>query len=222
MEEITNGNINLVFKIAASTCILSISFQSVQYIYKLESEWVEWINYMYQAGFMIGCLISERYYSANVQWKAVIIAYTLTMCSGISLSLFYIIERPDGSGPGYIVLIGYTLSGIGQSLLLVLLIAYTTPIIKADPTSVLLPIILVFFHFPGIIGTSLSYFIEKFFATYQGLILLLLNLLLLFISYIISWTLKGIPTICWNISRTPEIPFSHFNIVFYTVGVSAI
>ena len=216
MEEVSSGNINLVFKIAASACILSISFQSVQYITELDSEWVEWIDYMYEVGYMIGCLISENYYSVNVQWKAVIIAYTLTMCSGISLSLFYMIKRPE-----YIVLIGYTLSGIGQSLLIVLLIAYTTPIIKADSTSILLPIILGLFHFSGIIGSSLSYFIEKFFATSQGLILFLLNLLLLFISYIISWTLKGIPTIYWNINRTPEIPFSHFNIVFYTVGVSA-
>ena len=187
---------------------------TVQYISDLNAFWSSIVNYVYNIGFMIGCIFSERYYTSNVQKKAIYISYTLSMCSGISLALKIIFTLPS-----YCVAIGYTLSGIGQSWLIIVMVAYATPIIKSDNSSILLPIILGLLNFSGIVGATLFY-VVKVIDNNTGYLLLSLNLLLLLVSYIISWNLKGIPCIYNGKSdHKPLIPFSNFSIVFYTYGV---
>ena len=160
MENISHGKIYKVLKISISSCILSISFLSVEVQYissSLSLEWVDIINYMYEVGFLIGCIISERYYTSNVQKKAVYLAYTLTIFSSISLSLFNLLGSP-GNNLEVIVVIGYTLSGCGQSLIVVLMVAYAAPHVRKNPKSALLPFILGLLNISGVVGALLTYF----------------------------------------------------------------
>ena len=202
-----------------SACILSISFFAVELQFmsiSIEADLVNIIGYMYEVGFMIGCLLSERYYTSNVEKKAVIIAYTLTTCSGLSLSLEGIFSNELYA---FIIIAGYTLSGIGQSLLLVVMVAYATPLVRQEPSSVLIPILVALINFSGVVGSLLNYSVVvlNWHTTY---VLLVLNFVLLFASIGISWNLKGIPRVYFiNGDDKPEIPFSYFSIAFYTYGV---
>lgn len=175
--------------------MLSISFMSVEVQYittDLDDSAVDIVNYLYEIGFMIGCMFSEKYYTSRVQKSAVFICYALTMCSGLSLSIFSILKENNVANAEYIVVAGYGLSGIGQSLLLVVMIAYATPHMKQHPRSVLLPLILGLLNFSAVVGALTNYFVQ-FFNSYTNVVMLIMDFILLSMSFAISWNLKGIP-----------------------------
>lgn len=175
---------------------------------------------MYEVGFLVGCIIAERYYTSNVQTKAVYSAYLLTIFSSISLSVYNLIGSTEDSLE-VIVVIGYTLSGCGQSLIVVLMVAYATPHVRKNPMSALLPLILGLLNFSGVVGALLTYFISSI-EFLPDLFMIILNLILLFLSVIISRNLKAIPIVyIINGEKRPEIPFSYFAIAFYTYGVKS-
>ena len=209
-------------KIGISSCILSISFLSVEVQYvssNLSQEWINIINYMYELGFLIGCIISERYYTSNVQKKAVYFAYTLTIFSSISLSLFNLLHSLVRNLEA-LVAVGYTLSGCGQSLIIVMLVAYSTPHVRKNPKSALLPFILGLLNISGVVGALLTYFISRI-EYLPDLFMIILNFALLFVSLIISRDLKAIPRVyIVNGDKRPEIPFGYFTVAFYTYGVT--
>jgi hypothetical protein len=173
---------------------------------------------MYEVGFMIGCYISEKYYTSNVQRKAVILAYSLTTFSSISLALFKIFEDKI-SGLESIIVLGYTLSGLGQSLLIIVMVAYATPHIKQYPKSALLPVLVGLLNFSGAVGGLLSFLIST--SMYSGYLNIGLNIILLSISILISSNLKQSPRVYTiSLSSKPEIPFSYFSVTFYAYGVN--
>lgn len=172
---------------------------------------------MYEVGFMLGCFLSERYYTSNVQRRAVILAYSMTTCSGISLALFKLYASSINNFE-IIVVIGYTLSGLGQSLLIIVMVAYATPYIKLYPKSALLPVLVGLLNFSGAVGGLLSYLISNY--EYSGYLNLGLNAILLTASILISWKLKQSPRrYSISVSNKPDIPFSYFSLTFYTYGV---
>lgn len=192
----------------------------VQYITTdLDDSAVDLVNYLYEIGFMIGCMFSEKYYTSRVQKSAVFICYALTMCSGISLSIFSILKENNIENAEYIVVAGYGLSGIGQSLLLVVMIAYATPHTKQHPRSALLPLILGLLNFSAVVGALANYFVQ-FFNSYNNIVMLIMDFILLSMSFAISWNLKGIPQAYIKDGELkPEIPFSNFSVSFYSYGV---
>ena len=174
---------------------------------------------MYEVGYMLGCFFSERFYTSNVQRKAVILAYTLTTSSGISLALFKIFESKV-KNLEIIIVIGYTLSGLGQSLLIIVMVAYATPYIKLHPKSALLSVLVGLLNFSGAIGGLLSYLIST--SQYSSWLNIILNTVLLTISILISSNLKQSPrSYTISLSKKPDIPFSYFSFTFYTYGVKA-
>lgn len=183
----------------------------------IDKSWIDIVNYMYEFGYILGCFVSERYYTSNVERKAVIFAYFLTVLSSVSLSL-YKIFKSYYKDLEFIIALGYCFSGIGQSLLIIVMVAYATPYIRLYPKSALLPIMMGLLNFTAIVGTLLTYSISLF--EHSAYISLCFNTLLLIISTLISMNLKNIPR-CYTISNSskPEVPFKNFSVTFYTYGV---
>ena len=197
-----------------------MSFLSVEVQYlstHLNPYWIDIINFSYELGFIIGCTFSERYYTSNVQRKAVILAYSLTTLSSVSLSLFNIFKGFYGKLE-FIIALGYAFSGAGQSLLIIVMVAYATPYVQLYPKSALLPIIMGMLNFTGAVGALLTYTISL--LQYSEYVTLCFNGLLLSLSILISFNLKEIPR-CYrvSVSNKPEVPFGHFSFVFYSYGV---
>lgn len=164
---------------------------------------------------MVGCIFSEKYYICNIQRKAVFVAYSLAISSIVSL---YLSDLYDGLAP-YILYIGYFFTGVGQSLLSIILIAYATPFVRNCPTqSNLITILFGTLNIFGVIGAIIKYLLYK--LSHDKLIMLLINVALLLASLIISRKLKGIPQVYYKYGESkPIIPFESFTIVFYTAGV---
>ncbi len=180
---------------------------------------IDLINYMYEVGFMVGCLFSERYYTSNVQKKAVFLAYSLSILSGLSLGIYKIFLKSSGEYVKSVIIVGYGLSGIGQSLLIILMVAYATPYVKSYPNTGLIPILLGLLNFSGLVGALLNYLITNI-GFNTDWILLAITIIILLLSFAISWNLKGIPRVyIINNEMKPEIPFSYFSVSFYTYGV---
>jgi MFS family permease len=169
---------------------------------------------MNELGFIIGCIVSEKYYTFNIQRTAIFIAYLLSICSSLSLYFLFL------HGSNTLIVIGYTLSGIGQALLMVVIVTYTIPIIKNNPFCPVLPIVFCLLGVSGVLGSVLNIFLyDKNEASNYSL--LGLNSVFIIISFIISWDLKGITkSSIITDNNKPIIPFEDFNIVFYAFGVT--
>jgi hypothetical protein len=197
-----------------------MSFLSVEVQYlstNLDPYWIDIINYSYELGFLIGCLFSERYYTSNVQREAVILAYSLTTFSSVSLSLYKIFKGYFKSFE-LVIAFGYAFSGAGQALLIIVMVAYATPYVQLYPKSALLPIIMGLLNFTAAVGALLTYTITL--LKYSEYVSLCFNGLLLGLSILISWNLKELPrSYTISVCSKPEVPFSYFSIAFYAYGV---
>jgi hypothetical protein len=169
---------------------------------------------------MLGCFFSERFYTSNVQKKAVILAYVLTVCSGVGFAVFSLIKDYDTYWSPIVIYVGYFLSGTGQALLLVVMAAYATMFVQNNPNFPIMPVLFGLINFSGLIGVLLNFIISFIHFINSAYILLALNAVVLGASISISWGLKGSPKIyVRDDNYKPDKPFTYYSVVFYTYGV---
>ena len=216
MNGVSDGKTYAVFKIAASGTVLAFGVISVtiQYVSDVESiKTAQNISYSLMLGYVIGSILSEKFYLSFSKRKAAFISYFLCVGSCLGLYVHHYLNSV------LVLVVGYTLSGIGQSLFYVLLVGYATPYIRAKEKSLLLSIVLGTMSTSGLIGTIFNYVMREV-GIYSPTIYLIISFVILSLSIGISWNIKGFPhTYIKNNDSVPDVPFKYLYLFFYTYGV---
>ena len=165
---------------------------------------------LYSGAYMLGCIISESYYS---KWNEKNAIFFLWISFAISNSLIYLITIKPNTLFKVLSSLGFALSSGSQAILMIVEIGYVTDYMRRYPDSFALSTLLSFTQVCFILLIPLS-FISQFTS-------LMLSYVITAICIKITWKFTGTSPDYTDRTCTKDIilPFSLFVLEFYVFGV---